>query len=608
MKKILFLSLIISGICLSQLSFVKTEESLASGPARNYILNELKNLSKLLKTATDKHPDLKSLKENYVKCREHYKHIEFFVEYYSPRESKYLINGPLVLKHDEENGKILSPRGFQVVEEILYKDKKADLSKLRSEYKMLGIELNKLYEYYKSAEINDGILLEMMQLELYRIASLNMNGYDATISGDGIKESVYCLDGIKEIIKCYDGYKKEKELNELLQKIDLAIIDFKKNSDFNTADRLLLITDNLSALNTAFVNFHNACSIPWRNTKQALTLNKLSFFTQENFNLRYFSIYYDDTLNLDKQARLGKILFNDPLLSGDQKRSCATCHAPDKWFTDGLKVNTSLDGKADLKRNTPTLLNVAFQKAFFHDGRAYQLEQQIADVIGNEKEMHGDLEAIIIKLKKDKEYIRLFVDAFKNTSDTVITSYAVQKAITEYEKTLTSFNSRFDKYLKGDKNEITEREKNGYNVFGGKALCGSCHFFPLFNGTVPPFYMDSEFEILGVPQFPDNKNLDDDPGRMYVTGFKEHQYSFKTPTVRNIEFTSPYMHNGVYKTLEEVIEFYHKGGGEGLGYKVPNQTLPFDSLQLDQKEKEDLVLFLKSLSDETIKKTNVKEK
>lgn len=556
----------------------------------------------------DKHQDLKSLRENYMKCREHYKHIEFFVEYYSPREAKYFINGPLVPKHDEENGKIWSPRGFQVIEEILYKDKKIDFRKLKSEYKTLRIEFDKLHAYYASAELNDGILLEMMQLELYRIASLNMNGYDATISGDGIKESVYCLEGIAQIITLYDGYKKENELKELVQTVDLAKSELRKNSDFSAADRLILITDHLSTLNAALVNFHNACSIPWRNTKQALILNRASFFAEENFNLRYFSIYYDDTLNLDKQARLGKILFNDPLLSGDQKRSCASCHVPDKWFTDGLKVNSSLDGETDLKRNTPTLLNVAFQKAFFHDGRAYQLEQQIADVIGNEKEMHGDLETIIVKLKKNTQYKILFADAFKNTIDTLITSYAVQKAITEYEKTLSSFNSRFDAYLKGDKNAISEREKNGYNIFGGKALCGSCHFFPLFNGTVPPFYMDSEFEILGVPQFPDNKNIDDDPGRMYVTGFTEHQYSFKTPTIRNIEFTSPYMHNGVYKTLEEVIEFYHKGGGEGFGYQVPNQTLPFDSLLLDQKEKEDLVLFMKSLSDDTIEKANRKEK
>jgi cytochrome c peroxidase len=599
MKKILFLSLIISGICLMQLSFVKPEESSASGPARNYILSELKKITALLKTDPGKHKDLVALKENYVRCREHYKHIEFFVEYYSPREAKYFINGPLVPKHDEENGKIVSPKGFQVIEEILYKNEEADLPRLRSEYRTLHSEFNKLYNYYTSAEINDALLLEIVQIELYRIASLNMNGYDATISGDGIKESIYCLAGIRQILKYYEVYKNENELNELLLKIDFAIEEFNKNEDFNAADRLLLIND-LAAINTAIINFHDASKIPWRNTKQALILNTPSFFTRENFNLRYFSIYYDDTLNLDKQAKLGKLLFNDPLLSGDQKRSCSSCHAPEKCFTDGLKVNSSLDGKTDLKRNTPTLLNVVFQKAFFYDGRAYQLEQQIADVIGNEKEMHGDLEGIIIKLKNDEKYVKLFTEAFKNSRDSAITSYSVQKAITEYEKTLSSFNSRFDAYLKGDTNAITEREKNGYNLFGGKALCGSCHFFPIFNGTVPPFYKDSEFEILGVPQRADNKKLDDDPGRMFVTGFTEHQFSFKTPTLRNIEFTSPYMHNGVYKTLEEVIEFYHKGGGEGFGYKVPNQTLPFDSLMLNQKEKEDLVLFMKSLSDKTI--------
>lgn len=158
-------------------------------------------------------------------------------------------------------------------------------------------------------------------------------------------------------------------------------------------------------------------------------------------------------------------------------------------------------------------------------------------------------------------------------------------------------NSRFDRYLAGEKGTLNQREINGYNLFAGKALCGSCHFFPLFNGTVPPYYMDSEYEILGTPETKENRSLDKDKGRFEVTKVSKQMYAFKTPTVRNSELTAPYMHHGIYSDLKEVLQFYQKGGGEGFKYSVPNQTLPFDSLQLSNSEEEDIILFLKSLTD-----------
>ncbi len=191
----------------------------------------------------------------------------------------------------------------------------------------------------------------------------------------------------------------------------------------------------------------------------------------------------------------------------------------------------------------------------------------------------------------------LFSKAFANTIHEGITEYAVQKSLAEYEKTLVSFNSRFDQYLAGNIAVLNKREINGYNIFAGKALCGSCHFFPLFNGTVPPNFTDSEFEVIGTPANADNKKIDSDDGRFPITEITAHHFAFKTPTVRNIELTAPYMHNGVYSNLEDVVEFYHRGGGNGFGFSIPNQTLPFDSLKLSTTEKEDIILFLKTLTD-----------
>lgn len=308
-------------------------------------------------------------------------------------------------------------------------------------------------------------------------------------------------------------------------------------------------------------------------------------------------MYYNDTVHIQLQAQLGKILFFDPMLSGNNKSSCASCHNPDKAFTDGFSKGLNFDKTGSLPRNTPTLLNVIYQKAFFYDGRAYQLEQQVFDVVHNKTEMQSSFEEIEKKIEKSSAYKQLFDCAFKGTSDTAITSYAIQKAIMEYEKTLVSMNSRFDQYLHGDKKKLTAHEINGYNLFAGKALCGSCHFLPLFNGTVPPFYNDSEYEVIGTPADSSNKQLDEDNGRYMVTKLTEQLNAFKTPSIRNIALTAPYMHNGIYTKLEEVVEFYHKGGGAGLKLSVPNQTLPFDSLQLAPQEKIDIVLFLKTLTD-----------
>jgi cytochrome c peroxidase len=139
---------------------------------------------------------------------------------------------------------------------------------------------------------------------------------------------------------------------------------------------------------------------------------------------------------------------------------------------------------------------------------------------------------------------------------------------------------------------------NGFTLFMGKAKCGTCHFMPLFNGVVPPHFSKMESEVIGVPQT--NRapfTLDADEGKYRFTQSPIHRFAFKTPTLRNIALTAPYMHNGVYKTLEEVVEFYDKGGGAGLDIPLPSQTLPAEPLHLTKEEKNALIQFLHSLTD-----------
>jgi len=483
---------------------------------------------------------------------------------------------------------------------------KTDTTELSKEYRLLDTQLSELVNYYKEIDVDDGQILEMCQLELLRIATMNLSGYDASIAQNNVQEALWSMQGIETAIKAFEAYTINNypallSYKEVLRSINKAKSFLKSDTRYDTFDRLKFITAYARPLHSGFIRFHNDCKLPWDNRKSALNLQE-DFLSARSFNKQYFSIYYEDSLNLDLQAELGKKLFFEPGMSGNNLKSCASCHNPQLAFTDGKAKSISFDDSQTLERNAPTLLNVIYQKAFFQDGRAYQLEQQIFDVIHNQKEMSSNLKDIAEKLAQKEEYQKLFKSAFSGTADTAISPYGIQKAIAEYEKTLVSFNSPFDDYLKGNTKALKREEIHGYNLFSGKALCGSCHFSPLFNGTVPPFYNDSEFEVLGVPKQANNKKLDADPGRFTVTQIKEHKHAFKTPTLRNIALTAPYMHNGVYSSLEEVVEFYHKGGGAGLGFSVPNQTLPFDSLKLSATEKRDIVLFMKSLTDKAYAK------
>lgn len=154
--------------------------------------------------------------------------------------------------------------------------------------------------------------------------------------------------------------------------------------------------------------------------------------------------------------------------------------------------------------------------------------------------------------------------------------------------------------MRGEEANFTDEEKLGMNLFMGKALCATCHFMPLTNGTVPPFYAETEKEVIGVPETAANKALDDDLGFYWRYEKEVHYGMFKTPTVRNVALTAPYMHNGVYATLEQVMDFYNQGGGGGLGFELEHQTLPFDNLELTQKEQKAIIAFMKTLTDTNV--------
>jgi cytochrome c peroxidase len=179
-------------------------------------------------------------------------------------------------------------------------------------------------------------------------------------------------------------------------------------------------------------------------------------------------------------------------------------------------------------------------------------------------------------------------------------------ALAAYIRALTALDSRFDRAIRGDTVSITPAERRGFNLFVGKAKCGSCHFAPLFGGTLPPDFTRSELEIIGVPasRSSDHAAVDPDIGRAAVDHWAEHRFAFRVPTIRNAALTAPYMHNGVFATLEQVIEFYDRGGGAGLGEILQSQTLATRSLHLTARDKSDLVAFVRSLTDSSFAVAN----
>jgi cytochrome c peroxidase len=288
-------------------------------------------------------------------------------------------------------------------------------------------------------------------------------------------------------------------------------------------------------------------------------------------------------------------LFADPGLSGTGTRSCQSCHQPGKAFTDGLVKNTVIGNNALLKRNTPTLLNAALQPSQFYDMRVNTLEDQSLSVVQSILEMHGSMTLSVGRLWKDKQYRELFSKAFPRKDRTGIDTLEIMNAIGSYVRSLVLLNSRFDEYMRGNRSAMATDEINGFNLFMGKAKCATCHYMPLFNGTFPPRYVKTESEVIGVPGDTLHKKIDDDMGRYAVIETESFRHAFKIPTVRNAARTAPYMHNGVFMSLEQVMDFYNKGGGAGMGMTIENQTLPFDKPGLTEKEKEDVILFIKSL-------------
>lgn len=537
-----------------------------------------------------------ALKKSFLHARSQYKQVEYYMEYFFPTTA-VLINGAPIDEIELGENLVEQPTGFQVMEELIYEAPNAENRELlANEINKMKLNLARVARYNAQYEITDEQVFDAMRLEVFRITSLGITGFDTPTALQSLPEAAAALNGIKGVLSLYGAEEG------LSARIGNAISVLHQAPDFNALNRLDFITKHLQRISADIDQLRRKLQISPVSGSSAMSDQAISLFQKDALDVKRFVGNHTEYPTGEKIA-LGKLLFNSKVLSNAGNRSCASCHHESRAFTDGLRTASGMDERDKSKsiallRNTPTLLYAGFQRGFFYDLKAGSLEDQALDVVHHIQEMDGSLKDAASRINRDSVWTAAFRKAY-GTAAAKADPWKIQHALATYIRSLAPFSSRVDQYMRGNQQQLNEEEKQGFNLFMGKAKCGSCHFAPLFNGTQSPMFAKSEAEVLGVPGRPDTAKavIDKDQGRYSLSPYPQYRYAFKTTTLRNVARTAPYMHNGVYKSLEEVLDFYNRGGGAGIGISLENQTLSAEPLNLSKKEMQQIIAFLKALDD-----------
>lgn len=529
-------------------------------------------------------------------CRLQYKRVSFLLEYFFSHET-VVFNLPPKYEVDEPDMEYQHPIGLQVIESLLYEDSvmQGHTTALLQQVENLTLSAEELPALLYQFTASENQVLESIRLELIRIIALYITGYDAPLLKSGMEESSVAMQGINEILTPYlTNYNGRDSLQRYLIQ---GMLFLQASKGFDEFNRLTFLTGYALPLQQQLNNFAHTVQPVQPGTTPALN-TMATLFSPGALNKDVF--IKDSLTNNNELVTLGKQLFSEKALSGDNSRSCASCHQPGKYFTDGLPRNTVLNSQHVLPRNTPTLLYSVYQYSQFWDGRSKTIAEQAGTVLHNKDEMAMNDDTVVYRLH-NSHYAASFKNIWADDKDAISIPH-VTLALAAYIKTLTPFQSAFDRYMQGDHTALSAKQQQGFNVFMGKAACATCHFAPLFNGLVPPLYNRSEYEIAGTTATDnfDNPVMDTDNGRYNYFPIQFYAKAFKTPTVRNAAVTGPYMHNGAFKTLENVVEFYNKGGAAGMGLQERGQTLPSLQLHLSAYEKECLIAFIQALTDKPL--------
>lgn len=442
------------------------------------------------------------------------------------------------------------------------------------------------------------------RLFILNLAAIYTTGFECPNQNQIVPELIAMLRAHRFNCTLFNAQFPEHQISPEYLHVFNGCIEFVENqgADYSQFDHYTFIERYVNKLYQ--INAKQIKSLKLRSGSMvdySLNNNSESIFSKNLFvaQARYglFSGVSDKQV-LKEIEETGRFLFSDPLLSGNGKRSCASCHKPDQFFTDTTRRTPTAFNPSNLvTRNTPSLLNIFHNHLLLADGKHYQIEEQILGVIYNPNEMGNTAEGLLRNIASSKYYRERFEKFARYTpAYPKLSARHVASAIMVYLSDYSDFESPFDRAINGSF-ALSKAVKDGFNVFMGKAQCATCHFVPLFNGVKPP-YTGSEFEVIGVPADSTAKHLSEDIGRYTVHQADEMKNAFRTGTVRNAARTMPYMHNGVFNTLDQVIQFYNHGGGIGHGLAVTNQTLSSDSLHLSPNELSNLKAFIVALNED----------
>ncbi len=548
------------------------------------------------------------IKEQLHQNRMLLKSVDFWLRYLHPNLYRK-VNGPLAVEWETEVfEKFEAPykrigTGFSLAENYLDEPnpQKDSLSKLLLSSK-LSSELF-LQDSVRFPFKSPDHFYFANRLFLLNLAAIYTTGFECPDPSAIIPELRFMLKSMTELYAFFNLAYPSHPISESYRLQFAALLEFvgSQTNRFESFDHYTFIRNHINPLfklNQEAIQTYKCRTTSFNdyslNNKVHSIFDK-NLYEGQDYKGIYRNVKNDSVLQAIHE--LGRLLFYDPLLSGNLKRACVSCHKPKENFTDTTQASSfKFDHINKLSRNTPSLFNVVHNHLIMLDGKHINLQNQLKDVISNPDELNTSEAAILSKVLSCKEYKSKFQTLKQYGSSTDIQFEHISSAIIFYYSKFSFYHAPFDQAM-DQQAELKTDEKEGFNLFMGKAQCGTCHFIPQFNGVKPP-YIGSEFEVLGVPTDTNFTALSSDSGRAKINPAFETLHAFRTGSLRNSTRTKPYMHQGVFNSLDELIEFYNKGGGLGRGLKVENQTLSSDHLNLTTEEKAKLIAFLHSLDED----------
>lgn len=550
------------------------------------------------------------LKAAYIELRVRYKAAEYLWTYSDPAFVDAYINGaPLPELEENSFGPlILEPVGLQVIDEQMGEAvSDSNTAEISTLLKTMQTQL----QASSLKTIHNATVFSAARSGLLRLYTMGLTGFDLPAGDRAIADALVVLQTMHDDLSLFRpaiAVRRPGLADSLFTSLEGSMQFLKRHNDFDKLDRFTLLQRYIDPVYARLlqVQLSLGYELPHESSLRKQAVNDLSksLFDPALLNPAFYISIPASAIN-PASVSLGEMLFFDPILSADMQRACASCHDPAKAFTDGVPKSVANGRTGTVARNAPGLLNSVYSERYFHDLRAEDLSDQMEHVVTSPLEFNSTWDEIVAKLKQSATYRLQFAEAFKTPPEQAVNAGNLRFAMAAFVGSLNSFNSPFDRLIRGEQTSGIANSPGiirGYNLFMGKAACGTCHFAPVFNGTVPPFYANSESEVLGVPEDPYSKKpqLGSDKGRAEALLREQvdfNAYAFKTPGLRNIAETGPYMHNGAYKDLQKVMEFYNLGGGAGIGIHLPHQTLAADKLNLSKREIADIILFMQALSD-----------